>query len=104
MKDADRRIHKRFSVQPLLCRTDPRLPGVCVLRNVSMGGAFFLHSSPPPVGASLRIGFNEPPLEDYDLSGRVVRHTVGDTKGFAVGFANPHPRLLRAVYCNEYPD
>ncbi len=104
MKDADRRICRRFPVQPLLCHTEPRMRGVCVLKNISMCGAFFLHETPPPIGVILNLEFNEPPLEGYDLRGKVVRHTLGRLKGFAVDFRSPRPRLLRAVYCNEYPD
>ncbi|HUU03237.1 MAG TPA: PilZ domain-containing protein [Myxococcota bacterium] len=103
MSGAERREFSRFPVQPLLCKTLPRRNGVCVLKDVSMGGAFFQHSSPPPIGTRLTVEFSEPPLLGYDLQVLVVRHNPGRFKGFAVNVSPPRPRLLRAVYCNEYP-
>ncbi len=104
MSEADRREFSRFPVQPILCKTLPRRNGVCVLKDVSMGGAFFQHSSPPPIGTHLTVEFSEPPLVGYGLQVEVVRHAPGNFKGFAVNVRPPRPRLLRAVYCNEFPD
>ena len=101
-EQADRRAFRRFSVDPLFCATFPELEGVCVLKNVSLNGAFFLNRTPPAVGSRLRLEFVETPLNGYRLVGEVVRHGQGSSKGFAVNFTNPHPRLLRAVYHNDY--
>ncbi|RME19957.1 MAG: PilZ domain-containing protein [Deltaproteobacteria bacterium] len=99
MKVRDRRGSKRYDVSPILCRFFPSNGGVGVLRNVSMEGAFLLNSEPPPVGMECEIEFAEPPLGGYRLTGKVVRHDqVRFSRGFAVWFYEPHPRLLRAVY------
>lgn len=95
----ERRTHKRFDVQPLICRTHPRLYGISVLRNVSLQGAFLLNGEPPPIGTSCELEFAEPPLSGYRLRGQVVRHgSLKLSRGYAIDFISPHPRLLRAVY------
>ena len=101
MRQAERRIFKRFKVRPVLCSTNPELRGGCVLKNVSLNGAFFLYPTPPPIGAQVHFDFAEPPLEGYLLHGKVVRHNFGRRRGFAVDFQSPRPKLLRAVYCND---
>ena len=92
------RVFKRFTTDPLLCRVGLKNSGVCVLRNLSIRGAYFLHPTPPPVGANVEVEFSETPLEGYRLKGRVVRHGLGRYQGFAICLPEPHPRLLRAVY------
>ena len=100
-QDADRRGSKRFPVDPVVCNTLPKIRGICVLRNVSLNGAFFMHQTPPPIGSTLKVEFMDSPLEGYALGGKVVRHNNGAHRGFALRFLNPHPRMLRAAY---YPD
>lgn len=104
MTGEERREFSRFPVQPILCKTLPRGKGICVLKDVSMGGAFFQNSSPPPVGTRLTVEFTEPPLLGYGLQVVVVRNNPGRHNGFAVNVRPPRPRLLRAVYCNDYHD
>lgn len=105
MMDAiERRVFQRYNVDPLLCITIPETRGVCVLRNISLTGAYFLNHTPPAIGSRIRVEFAEMPLEGYRLVGEVVRHGLGTFKGFAVNFASPRPRLLRAVYHAEYPN
>ncbi len=98
----DHRAFERFTTEPLLCRVALKKAGACVLRNLSIHGAYFLHTAPPPVGASVEVEFSEMPLEGYRLSGRVVRHGLGRYRGFAVCLSKPHPRLLRAVYYKSF--
>jgi hypothetical protein len=100
----ERRSFQRFNVDPLLCNTIPEMRGVCVLRNVSLAGAYFLNHTPPPVGSRVRVEFSELPLDGYRLIGEVVRHGLGAYRGFALNFSIPHPKLLRAVYHAEYPN
>jgi hypothetical protein len=95
---SERREFKRFDVDPLLCETHPASSSLCVLRNVSLNGAFFLNQNPPPVGSPVNITFAESPLEGYKLTGHVSRLETGLRKGFGVIFKGPHPRLLKAVY------
>lgn len=104
MEADERRTNSRYEVEPLLCRTFPETFGVCVLRNVSLNGAFLLNHAPPPVGSRVRLEFTEQPLEGYRLIGEVVRHHAGRVHGFAVHFDIARPRLLRAVYHSEYPN
>jgi hypothetical protein len=92
------RAFERFTTDPLLCRVATKNAGVCVLRNLSIRGAYFLHPTPPPVGANVEVEFSEMPLEGYRLKGRVIRHGLGRYRGFAICLSEPHPRLLRAVY------
>jgi hypothetical protein len=92
------RAFERFTTDPLLCKVGLKEAGVCVLRNLSIRGAYFLHPTPPPVGADVEVEFSEMPLEGYRLKGRVVRHGLGRYRGFAICLSEPHPRLLRAVY------
>lgn len=102
MSSMERRIFRRFRVEPILCQVIPPERTVCVLRDVSLNGALFLSPNPPPVGSILDVRFREPPLEDYNLQGTVVRHEQSRFKGFGVVFDGPHPKLLRAVYHTEY--
>ena len=95
---AERRVFKRFDVDPLLCETHPSSTSLCVLRNVSLKGAFFLNQNPPDLDSPVNITFAESPLEGYRLAGRVSRLGTGLRKGFGVEFNDPHPRLLKAVY------
>ncbi len=99
----ERRSFQRYNVDPLACNTFPGTRGVCVLRNISLTGAYFVTSIPPPIGSRVRVEFSEMPLEGYRLVGEVVRHGPGTLKGFAVDFICPRPRLLRAVYHVEDP-
>jgi hypothetical protein len=101
MKTAERRAYRRFNVDPLLCRTNPHMDGVCVLRNVSLKGAFFMTPEPPKIGSKLELEFREEPLEGYCLEGLVVRAEEGRVRGFGIEFEGPHPRILRAVYCSD---
>jgi len=101
MKRVERRASTRFNVDPVLCRMVPTGPGLCVLRNVSLNGAFFLNHTPPDVGSKVKLEFTEWPLSGYKLVGEVVRHGLGTFRGFAVFFPIPRPRLLRAVYHGE---
>jgi hypothetical protein len=100
--DFERRRHSRFNVDPIVCRTDPRVDGLCILKNVSITGAFFLNQTPPPVGSYVKIEFAEMPLEGYRINGRVVHHGLNGIRGFAVSMRSPRPRLLRAVYHADY--
>jgi len=100
----ERRGFKRFNVEPVLCQTTPGTRGICLLKNVSVNGAFFMNKAPPPVGTLLNVEFSELPLEGYQVEGRVVRHGDGEFRGFAVSFLAPRPKLLRAVYHNEFFD
>jgi hypothetical protein len=104
MENLERRTNTRFDVEPLLCRTVPETLGICVLRNVSLNGAFLLNHTPPPIGSHVRLEFSETPLRGYRVIGEVVRHHMGTFKGFALRFNLPRPRLLRAVYHTEYPN
>ena len=98
---SERRGYKRFTVDPILCHAVPKVQGICLLKNVSMGGAFFLNKSPPPIGSKVRIEFVELPLEGYEVNGNVVRHGLGRYRGFALEFPTPRPKVLRAVYHTE---
>jgi hypothetical protein len=101
LEEKERRIEKRFVVDPVVCHTMPKVRGICVLRNVSLQGAFFLHQSPPKVGSSLKVEFSDPPLQGYSLGGKVIRHNTGNYRGFALKFLQPHPKVLRAAYYND---
>jgi hypothetical protein len=101
MKTEERRNGKRFRVVPLLCHTQPKTSGLCVLRDVSISGAFFQTPDPPMIGTHLMVEFTEDPLDGYELAGKVIRHASGQIRGFGVTFHHPHPKLLRAVYCSH---
>ncbi len=94
----ERRVDRRFKVDPVICNTVPRMRGLCVLRNVSLQGAFFMNQAPPPLGSTLKLEFSESPLHGYSVGGKVVRHFTSGHKGFAIEFLSPHPRMLRAAY------
>ena len=102
MEKKERRSSSRFNVEPLLCKMIPGKNGFCVLRNVSINGAFFLNHAPPPVGDKVKLEFSEKPLEGYRIIGEVVRHGMGRLKGFAVHFPMARPRLLRAFYHSNF--
>ena len=76
MDAVERRLFQRYNVDPLLCSTIPETRGVCVLRNISLTGAYFLNHTPPPIGSRVRVEFAEMPLEGYRLIGQVVRLDV----------------------------
>jgi len=101
-QEIERRQFTRFEVDPIICRTEPESKGMCILRNVSVSGAYFLSSKPPPVGTFMKIQFAETPLEGYRVNGKVVRHGNSFKKGFALCFRVPRPKLLRAVYHTDY--
>jgi hypothetical protein len=101
-EDLERRKFTRFDVDPIICRTEPESKGLCILRNVSVSGAYFLSTKPPPVGTFMKVQFSEMPLDGYQVNGKVVRHGNSLKKGFALTFRGPHPKLLRAVYHTDY--
>ncbi len=100
--DLERRKFTRFDVDPIICRTEPASRGLCILRNVSVSGAYFLSMKPPPVGTFMKVQFAEVPLEGYLVNGKVIRHGNSKKKGFAINFHIPRPKLLRAVYHTDY--
>ena len=96
----ERRKDIRLDTEPLNCQPDIEIKDICLLKNISLQGAFLLCRTPPPVGIWLNLKFTEVPLKDYEVEGIVVRHGLGRFKGFAMYFVNPRPKLLRAVYYN----
>ncbi|MBN2494928.1 MAG: PilZ domain-containing protein [Deltaproteobacteria bacterium] len=102
LQGIEKRGFPRYRCEPLLCRMRPGLQRTSVLRDVSMSGVYLLNREPPPVGAAVELQFDEAPFDGYRLRGRVVRHGAQHV-GFGVAFAEPHPRLLRVVYCHD-PD
>jgi hypothetical protein len=94
----ERREFSRFNVDPIVCRTVPRLPSLCILRDVSVTGAFLQAQEAPPLKSVVEVEFTEEPLSGYRLEAKVVRHSRKNHKGFAVRFIDPRPRVLRAVY------
>ena len=96
----DRRRARRFEVNPVVCRCGPETdrPGLCVVRNISLQGAYVVSPKSMRPGVPVRLQFSTAPLEGYELTGTVVRQETGRPKGFAVRFNAPRPRLLRVVY------
>ncbi len=100
IRQGERRNSRRFEVNPVVCRCGPESgrQGLCVLRNVSVLGAYVVSPNALPPGSPIRLTFAAPPLAGYSLTGTVVRRDAGRPKGFAVRFEGPRPRLLRTVY------